>query len=63
MSKFTIYPGKFICRTCKEEVAECRLYSETGVWSWMCLKKHLTKSNLYYVGYRKKKDYERKERK
>jgi hypothetical protein len=62
MSKFTVYPGKFLCRTCKEEVAECRLYPETGVWSWMCSNKHLSKSNLYYVGYRKKKDYERKER-
>ena len=62
MSNYTIYSGKFPCRTCGEEVLTCRVYPETGQSTWLCSKKHISKSQLYTVGYRKKKDYERKER-
>lgn len=62
-SKYTVYEGKFPCRTCKEEVKTIRLYVETGVSTWMCSQKHLSKAQLFTVGYKKKKDYERENRK
>lgn len=60
MSNFTTYPGKFPCKTCKEEVLNIRVYPETGISTWMCSQKHLSQVQLYQVGYKKKKDYERK---
>lgn len=63
MSNYTVYPGKFPCKTCQEEARACRVYPETGQATWMCNKKHLSKCQLYTVGYKKKRDYERKERK
>ena len=62
MYKYTVYQGIFPCKTCKEDVKELRVYPETGQSTWMCSKKHLSKTQLYQVGYKKKKDYERKER-
>ena len=59
--KFTTYPGKFPCKTCKEEVKTIRVYPDTGIASWMCSQKHLSKVQLFQVGYKKKKDYEREE--
>lgn len=59
MSKYKIYEGKFICKTCKEEVKTLRLYIDTGMTSWMCSKKHLSEVKLFHVGYKKKRDYER----
>lgn len=56
--KFTTYPGKFPCKTCKEEVKTMRVYTTTGISTWMCSSKHLSKVQLYQVGYKKKKDYE-----
>jgi hypothetical protein len=61
-NKFTTYPGKFPCKTCKEEVSIMRFYKDTGMASWMCSSKHISKIQLCQVGYKKKKDYERKER-
>ena len=63
MSKYTTYPGIFICKVCKVEVKTFRVYSETGQATWMCTNKHLSKCQLYTVGYKKKRDYEREERK
>ena len=60
--QFSVYPGKFPCKTCKEEVKSIRVYPSTGMSSWMCSKKHLSETQLYQVGYKKKKDYDRKER-
>jgi hypothetical protein len=57
--KFSTYEGKFPCKTCKEEVKSIRVYTGTGIATWMCSSKHLSKSQLYQVGYKKKKDYER----
>lgn len=62
-NNFTVYRGKFICKTCKEEVLSLRLYSQTGRGTWLCSQKHLTEVQVFQVGYKKKKDYERKERK
>jgi hypothetical protein len=59
---FSTYRGKFICRTCKKEVLSLRLYPKTGMGTWMCSDKHITEVQIYQVGYKKKKDYERKER-
>ena len=60
-NRFTIYEGKFPCKTCKEEVKTIRVYPETGISTWMCSQKHLSRSQLYQVGYKKKRDYEREE--
>ncbi len=62
-SKFTVYEGKFPCRTCKQEVLSIRVYTETGIGTWMCKEKHLSEAQVYQVGYKNKKAYERKERK
>lgn len=56
--KFSIYPGKFPCHTCKEEVMSLRLWKESLELTWMCSKKHLSKSQIKIT----KKDYERKSR-
>ena len=61
-NKFTIYKGKFLCKVCKKEVNSLRLYAQTGMASWMCVDKHLSEVQLYHVGYKKKKDYERENR-
>lgn len=55
MGKYTIYEGKFPCKTCKEEVKTIRVYPDTGLSSWMCSKKHLSEAQLYKVGYKKRK--------
>lgn len=45
-SKYSVYPGKFQCHTCKEEVKTMRLWKETVEVTWMCTKKHLSKVAL-----------------
>jgi hypothetical protein len=62
VDKYTVYSGKFPCKTCKEEVKNIRIYMSTGMSSWMCSKKHLSEVELFKVGYKKKKGHERKER-
>lgn len=63
MDKYTTYKGKFLCKTCDKEVYSMRVYSSTGIGSWMCSDKHLSKVQIYTVGYKKKSDYEREKRK
>lgn len=63
MNKYTIYEGKFPCKTCHEEVKTIRFYKDTGMSSWMCSQKHLSQVQICHIGYKKKKDYEREERK
>ena len=58
MPNYTVYHGKFLCHTCKIEVATLRLYPETKEMTWMCRDKHLSKVNL---GRRKKKDFDGEE--
>ena len=58
-NKFSIYPGKFPCHTCKEEVKSLRLWSETLELTWMCTNKHLTRVSLKT---KRKRDYEREKR-
>lgn len=58
---FNTYQGKFPCKTCREEVKTLRVYTATGMGTWLCSKKHLTEVQVYQVGYKKKKDYEREE--
>ena len=60
-NNFSTYKGKFLCKACKKEVLSMRLYSSTGIGSWMCSDKHITEVQVYQVGYKKKKDYEREE--
>ena len=60
MAKYTVYPGKFKCHTCKQEVTSLRLYAETKEATWMCSEKHLSSVMLNVK--KTKKDYERKER-
>jgi len=54
--KFTVYPGKFPCKTCQEEVISLRLWIETGDATWMCSKKHMSKVSLIPKK-KKKKDF------
>jgi hypothetical protein len=61
-NNFSVYQGKFMCKTCKKEVTNMRLYTLTGKGTWLCSDKHLTEVQVFQVGYKKKKDYERKER-
>jgi len=63
VSNFTVYQGKFLCKTCKKEVKSLRFYAETGIATWMCVDKHLSEVQLCQVKYKKKRDYEREERK
>jgi hypothetical protein len=53
-NKFTVY---------EQEVLSIRIYLETGIGTWMCKEKHLSEAQVYQVGYKNKKAYERKERK
>ena len=57
-SRFSVYPGKFPCHTCKEEVTSLRLWKETLEVTWMCSKKHISKARFTKT----KKDYEREKR-
>lgn len=59
--KYSIYPGKFPCHTCKEEVLSMRVWLETTDVTWMCSKKHISKVRLvpdkkYYEKIGKKRD-------
>ncbi len=55
MDKYSIYEGKFPCKTCKKEVRTIRVYVKTGMASWMCPEKHLSEVQLFKVGYKKVK--------
>ncbi len=57
---FTVYPGKWPCKTCEEVVTSLRYWRETGDTTWMCTQKHISRVSLLPPT---KKDYERKERK
>jgi hypothetical protein len=61
--KFFVLEGKFLCKDCKIEVKTVRVYFDTGKATWMCTNKHLSEIKLFQVGYKKKRDYEREERK
>jgi hypothetical protein len=56
MARYTIYPGKFVCHECKQEVKTLRLYKETKELTWVCSEKHL--SSVKLVIKKSKKDYE-----
>ena len=58
MDKYTTYKGKFLCKTCSKEVFTIRIYTLTGVGSWMCSDKHLSKVQVYKVGYKNKRNIE-----
>ena len=40
--QFTVYPGKFPCHTCNEEVKTMRFWIESTKCTFMCSKKHLS---------------------
>ena len=54
--KFKIFPGKFVCKKCNEEVNVLRLWLETADVTWMCSQKHISRVPLILT----RKDYERK---
>jgi hypothetical protein len=54
--KFKIFPGKFLCKKCNEEVHSLRLWLDSADVTWMCSQKHISKVPLILT----KKDYERK---
>ena len=55
MANYSIYPGTFLCKTCKKEVKTMRVYLDTGIASWMCSDKHLSEIILFKKGYKKVK--------
>lgn len=55
MANYSVYEGKFPCKTCKQEVKTIRVYLDTGMASWMCSDKHLSECHLFKVGYKTKK--------
>jgi hypothetical protein len=63
VDKYSIYEGKFPCKTCKKEVKTIRFYTKTGMATWMCSDKHLSEVQLCKVGYKQKRTNEREERK
>jgi hypothetical protein len=46
MADFKIFPGKFPCKKCHEEVLSLRFWLESGDATWMCTNKHISKVNL-----------------
>lgn len=46
MARYNIYPGTFICHTCKAEVRTLRMYAETKEMTWMCADRHVSKVSL-----------------
>jgi hypothetical protein len=46
VKSFTVYPGKFPCKTCGVDVTSLRYWSENGNATWMCPKKHISNVNL-----------------
>ncbi len=56
MAKYTVYPGKFPCHVCKQEVTSLRSYPEIKELTWMCKQGHISKVSM---STKKKKDYER----
>lgn len=45
-NSFTVYKGKFRCKSCNDEVFSLRLWHETGKLTWMCKQKHITEVEL-----------------
>ena len=43
---FSVYPGKFPCKKCGDEVKSLRLWIDSGDATWMCESKHVSKVNL-----------------
>jgi hypothetical protein len=44
---YTVYPGKYVCKKCKENVKAARLYHDTKDLTWMCINKHISVVSLY----------------
>jgi hypothetical protein len=55
LGKYTIYPGQFVCHTCKVEVRTLRSYPADKILTWMCPEKHLSQVDL---SKKKAKDFE-----
>ena len=53
---FKVFPGKFLCKKCGEEVLSLRLWLDSGDATWMCSKKHVSKVGLIPVK-KKRKDF------
>lgn len=58
MSNYSVYEGKFPCKTCGKQVNTVRVYMQTGRASWMCSDKHLSEVQLFKVGYKTKKNHD-----
>jgi hypothetical protein len=46
MVKYTVYPGKYPCHTCRTVVTSLRHYPEAKKITWMCPDKHMTTVSL-----------------
>jgi hypothetical protein len=54
---FSVYSGKWPCKTCHEIVLTLRLWPDSGDATWMCSSKHLSRVNLIPTK-KKKKDFQ-----
>lgn len=46
MSRYTVYPGDFICQTCNDRVHSIRHYPSDKKLTWMCKQKHMSEVSL-----------------
>jgi len=58
---YSVYPGIFPCKTCKENVGSMRVWKESGLSSWRCKEGHISEVQLAPIK-KTKRDYEREER-
>jgi hypothetical protein len=58
MSRYSLYPGVFVCETCKGIATTMRHYVEEKKLTWVCKDKHLNTVSLETK--KRKRDYERK---
>jgi hypothetical protein len=58
MDRYSVFPGKFPCHTCKSITHSVRLYPDSKKITWMCKDKHLSSISLQTKKH--KRDYERK---
>jgi len=56
MARYNVYPGTYVCHTCRAEVPTIRSYPDEKRLTWMCKDKHLSEVDLNTK--KSKSDYE-----
>lgn len=55
--RYTVYPGSFVCHTCKSITHSMRHYFLTKEITWVCKEKHMSKVSLETR--KSRRDYDR----